>query len=134
MKLFKIVLFDAILAAALVISLPLVFPVPHDGFSPEQIFNFCEGWVWTAIALVFAVQANRKANTYQKLAIFSALAFFAFGVSDFIEFTTGAWYRPWSLFAFKAACVLALLSLLRQYSNAKRRDSKMATRRNGDAI
>ena len=121
---FRTLLFDAILVSALVFSVPLLFPFPQDGFSPDQIFNFLEGWLWTIIALVFAIQANRKANKYQKLAALGSLAFFAFGVSDFIEFTTGAWYRPWSLLVFKALCVLGFLLLLRQYSIAKRHENK----------
>ncbi len=110
----------------------MLFPFSPGGFSPDQIFNFAEGWLWTIIALVFAIQANRKTNKYQKLAVFGSLAFFAFGVSDFIEFTTGAWYRPWSLFVFKALCVLGFLLLLRQYSIAKRHENKYAER--ADAV
>lgn len=124
MKLLKRFLFDVILVSALLISVPILVPIPPGGLSPDQIFNFAEGWLWTIIALVLAIQANRKTNKHQKLAALGSLAFFAFGVSDFIEFTTGAWYRPWSLFVFKGLCVLALLGLLRQYSIAKRHENK----------
>ena len=123
-KYFKRFLLDVILVSALLISLPMLLPFPPGGFSPDQIFNFAEGWLWTIIALVFAIQANRKTNKYQQLAFFGSLAFFAFGVSDFIEFTTGAWYRPWSLFVFKVLCVLGFLFLFRQYSIAKRHENK----------
>jgi hypothetical protein len=105
--------------SAVVISLLLLFPFPAGGLFPDQIFNFAEGWLWTSVALVFALQANRETNKYQKLAALGSLAFFAFGVSDFIEFTTGAWYRPWSLFVMKALCIFGFLFLLRQYSIAK---------------
>jgi len=123
-KHFKSLLFDAVLVSALVITVPMLSPFPPSGLSPDQIFNFAEGWLWTIIALVFALQANRKTNKYRKLAGLASIAFFAFGVSDFIEFTTGAWYRPWSLFVFKALCVLGFLFLLRQYSIAKRHENK----------
>ena len=33
------------------------------------------------------------------------MSFFAFGISDFVEIHTGAWYRPWWLLAWKATCV-----------------------------
>jgi len=45
-------------------------------------------------------------------AVAAAVAFVAFGGSDVVESFTGAWWRPWWLFAWKAACVLGLLVLL----------------------
>ena len=36
----------------------------------------------------------------------------AFGASDLVETSTGAWYDPWWLFLWKAACVACLLACL----------------------
>ena len=41
----------------------------------------------------------------------AAVVFIAFGVSDIVETTTGAWWRPWWLLVWKGVCVLALLTL-----------------------
>jgi hypothetical protein len=37
------------------------------------------------------------------------------GASDIVESRTGAWWRPWWLFAWKAVCVIALLFLFASY-------------------
>ncbi|MBE7458640.1 MAG: hypothetical protein KJ057_17160 [Phycisphaerae bacterium] len=40
------------------------------------------------------------------------MTFLAFGASDVVEADTGAWWRPWWLLAWKAACLAVLLTLL----------------------
>jgi len=88
---------------------------------PDQIFNFFEGLLWTAIGLVFAWHAIRKTK-YRRLQIGAAVSFLLFGVSDFIEMRTGAWYTPWTLFALKAVCVLSFLIHLRIYTTMKNKN------------
>jgi hypothetical protein len=39
------------------------------------------------------------------------LLFAFFGLSDLVEVTTGAWWRPWWLLAWKAACLLGLIAI-----------------------
>gem|GEM_PF-3089523 len=34
-----------------------------------------------------------------------------FGVSDFVEVHTGAWWRPWWLLAWKGDCIFALAGI-----------------------
>lgn len=75
---------------------------------PDQIFNFCEGLVWTAIAGVLLVR-SRKFPHLRKVMLGAGVTFFLFGVSDFIEIRTRAWYEPWTLLAFKIACVISLV-------------------------
>jgi hypothetical protein len=41
----------------------------------------------------------------------AGLLLFEFGLSDFVEMQTGAWYRPWWLCLWKTATVIALLAL-----------------------
>jgi hypothetical protein len=85
---------------------------------PDQAFNFFEGLLWVARGIVFACRAIRKTK-YRGLQIGVAISFLLFGVSDFIEMRTGAWYTPWTLFALKAACVLSFLVHLRIYMTQK---------------
>jgi hypothetical protein len=51
----------------------------------------------------------------------AAGTFVLFGASDLIEVRTGAWWRPWWLLAWKAACVFALIVLLVGYYRASGR-------------
>ena len=88
---------------------------------PDQAFNFFEGLLWTAIGVAFAWHAFRKAE-YRRLQVGASVSFILFGISDFIEMRTGAWYIPWTLFLLKAACVISFLSLLRIYMITKKKN------------
>ena len=69
------------------------------------VFNFLEALLWLGIAAGFAAVFYRRRKN-PRLMLAAGLLFVAFGVSDFVEIKTGAWYRPWWLFAWKAASVV----------------------------
>jgi hypothetical protein len=51
-----------------------------------------------------------------------------FGASDLVEMRTGAWWSPWWLFAWKAACVLLLLAgFVRYFRMVKKCDATAKT-------
>ena len=83
-------------------------------------FNFCEGIFWIAIAagLVLIAACRRKDIG---LTLFAALLFAAFGISDFVEITTGGWYKPWWLALWKISCALGLLTAYILYQRRRRR-------------
>ena len=81
--------------------------------------NLIEGILWSAIALGF-VAALLKPG-WRSAKIVAAINFAAFGVSDFIEMQTGAWWRPWWLLAWKAACVAVMAAQLVLYVRRKRK-------------
>lgn len=90
-----------------------------------KTFNLIEGVVWCLIALVlfhrylfFSVEAK-----YKKLLWQASLVFLLFGISDFIEIKTGSWWNPPSLFALKAACVLAMGWLFKRYLDYTKEDN-----------
>lgn len=91
--------------------------------------NLIEGCVWLAIAGVFLIQIARGRAWRGRLVV-AAVSFAVFGVSDWVEITTGAWWRPWWLFAWKAACVLTFGWLLVEYRRGKAApaDSRSAER------
>jgi hypothetical protein len=39
----------------------------------------------------------------------AALLFLVFGISDFVEITTGGWYKPWWLLLWKASCLVGFV-------------------------
>lgn len=57
-----------------------------------------------------------------RLALIVALAFFVFGLTDFIERETLAWWRPFWLLALKGSCVLTFLLCYLQYRNNRKAD------------
>lgn len=79
-------------------------------------FNLLEGFFWLAVAagLSFAARRGRGSPGDRRSAVAAHLAagFFAlFGISDFIEISTGAWWRPWWLLGWKALCIGGLAVL-----------------------
>jgi hypothetical protein len=87
----------------------------------ETTFNYCEAALWFIIAVVVTIAARKQSASIRRNARLAFFAFVVFGVSDLIEAQAGAWWRPWWLFALKAACVLGLLTCLRRHRTLKRR-------------
>jgi hypothetical protein len=74
------------------------------------LFNTIEGSLWIVIGTGLLAGALRNSKS-RGLLLISAVLFFGFGASDFVETRTGAWYRPWWLLAWKASTVLALAAM-----------------------
>lgn len=81
-------------------------------------FNLFEVFLWAVIGLGFLVAAcvhpGRRIST-----VIAGITFLLFGLSDWVELSTGAWWRPWWLFVWKAACVITLLGLGVSYYRQK---------------
>ncbi len=71
------------------------------------VFNFLEAILWLSVAAGFALAFYRRRGN-PNLTLAAGLLFLAFGISDFVEMRTGAWYKPWWLFAWKAATLVGL--------------------------
>ena len=76
----------------------------------EQYFNLAEGIAWIGLGVYFFALLLRR--THRGLNVLIGIAFVLFGISDFVEMHTGAWWRPWWLLVWKGLCLLALLFLL----------------------
>lgn len=74
--------------------------------------NYIEAALWAFIGLGFLVHASRAVGSKRRTSLLAGVTFLLFGASDVVETTTGAWWRPWWLFAWKAACVVGFLALL----------------------
>ena len=85
-------------------------------------FNYIESGLWFLLALILTINAltKGKLNPYFKIKIISAIAFFAFGISDIIEAQTGAWWWPFSLFLLKAICVITFVICFFKYKKIER--------------
>ncbi|MFT3785780.1 MAG: hypothetical protein QM770_06385 [Tepidisphaeraceae bacterium] len=80
-----------------------------DPIDPTFVLaNRIEGVVWLVIgAIVLAyVRRDRAIRRWRGVGV---LVLVVFGVSDWVEATTGAWWKPWWLFAWKALCVMYLV-------------------------
>ncbi len=66
---------------------------------PTAWFNLVEGIFWIALACVICYRSPHRA-----LPLWLAL----FGISDFIEIRTGAWWSPSWLLILKGACLVGI--------------------------
>jgi hypothetical protein len=76
------------------------------------LFNYCEAAIWGIAAAFVLWRSHKQDSVARLLGRVASLTFIAFGVSDLVETRTGTWYDPWWLFAWKATCVLILVSCL----------------------
>jgi hypothetical protein len=87
-------------------------PVITDEF---RTANHYEAALWLAVAVISLLFAIRKQGHARSRCAILSFAMLAFGASDLVEATTGAWWRPWWLFAWKAVCVLVFVALLAEH-------------------
>ena len=76
------------------------------------VFNYGEAAFWGIVGVCLFWRSRSQPAVSRAAGSVASVTFLAFGVSDLVETRTGTWYDPWWLFAWKAACVLILLSCL----------------------
>lgn len=81
--------------------------------------NILEASLWGVIAFCLLAASFGKPQ-YRKSLLVAALAFLLFGLSDLVEISTGAWWRPWWLLVWKAVCLGTLFVLWILYRRSKR--------------
>ncbi len=71
----------------------------------ERIGNAVFGGLWCLYggAILIACLRDRKAPRATWVV---GLSLALFGVSDFVEIWSGAWWRPWWLLAWKVCCLI----------------------------
>lgn len=74
-----------------------------------SLFNYGEAGLWFVIALTLFIRRIKTAAALNRLALLASVSFAFFGVSDLVEASTGAWWRPLWLLALKGACILAFV-------------------------
>jgi hypothetical protein len=82
--------------------------------------NLIEAGLWAVIAVMIGVRAAFERPRIRQLFVILAVAFAAFGLSDIVEARTGAWWRPWWLFAWKAGCVLTFALCFWKYYSLRK--------------
>jgi hypothetical protein len=85
-----------------------------------QISNYIEAALWISIGIAFAIAALRHTGIARRHCWIAAVDFILFGISDLVESTTGAWYRPLWLLIWKGLCLLVFAWLLIAYIRQRR--------------
>ena len=83
--------------------------------------NYIEAGLWIILGIGAIVQAARHRGVARRDLLILAIVLVVFGLSDIVETRTGAWWRPWWLLTWKAACVGVMLALLLTYARRRAR-------------
>jgi hypothetical protein len=78
-------------------------------------FNSVEAIVWLCLATAIAWRSLRGEVRHRFVGLIAAITFIVFAASDLVEIQTGAWYRPWWLLFWKAACIVILFACFIRY-------------------
>jgi len=88
-----------------------------------DLFNYIESALWfvcAGLVLGYLLLKSPEPKT-----IFSVLfiTFILFGASDIVEARTGAWWRPFWLLSWKAACICSFLYCFYKIKKVERHSS-----------
>ena len=96
-----------------------IAPYIADAFF--AVSNYAEAVLWGVVGIAFLVAAVIPRNRSNRAAcLIAAAAFLLFGVSDVVEASTGAWWRPWWLLVWKGGCIAIFAALLWRYVRKQR--------------
>lgn len=73
-------------------------------------FNFIEGVIWILFSILIPLLFYKHSTGTERMVLFTA--FVGFGISDFIEIATGAWYRPWWLLLLKGMSLTTIAACM----------------------
>ena len=90
------------------ISIDVFSHLSFESMTTFQICNTAEGVFWILIGAGFGINCLLTREKDKQTRIVAMILFVAFGISDFVQATVGAWWRPWWLLCWKAICVAGL--------------------------
>jgi hypothetical protein len=70
-------------------------------FDLEKTGNLIEAGFWIVLGVGLAIGGMRRGRAIARLGLLSGTILCLFGVSDLVEASTGAWWRPWWLLSGK---------------------------------
>ena len=88
---------------------------------PEVIGNYIEGVFWIVVGIVVLIAGYRANPAYRRISFLARVTFMIFGVSDFVEAQTGAWWRPLWLLVWKGSCLIILAWCYWKYRGTRAR-------------
>ena len=83
--------------------------------------NVIEVCWWTGCGIVVLARTLRSGVRPRGQGFLLAATFVLFGLSDVVELQTGAWWRPWWLLVWKAACITVLVCAALRWQRGRTR-------------
>jgi hypothetical protein len=87
----------------------------------ERTGNLIEAVFWMLFGPALVVAVRKQDRSVKLLGLVACLISILFGISDLVEAQTGAWWRPWWLFLWKAVCLTALGVCIMAYRRIRSR-------------
>jgi hypothetical protein len=81
----------------------------------ERAGNLIEAGFWVVFGVVLVVASRRRGPAFRAVGWAAGLVSVLFGLSDLVESSTGAWWRPWWLLLWKALCIAGLVLCFLRY-------------------
>ena len=81
----------------------------------ERDGNLIEAALWFVLGAGLLIYAWLREPHLRPTLRILAITILCFGGSDLVEARTGAWWKPWWLFVWKAACVLVMTACIVRY-------------------
>ena len=81
----------------------------------EKTGNLIEAGFWIIFGLGLAIAGLRRCRAIAHLGLLSGTILCLFGVSDLVEASTGAWWRPWWLLVWKGTCLSGMVLCALKY-------------------
>ena len=94
----------------------------------EETGNVIEAGFWMIFGLVVALGLWRQSRSFTWFGGIVGVICFLFGLSDLVEAQTGAWWRPWWLFCWKAVCLTGLVVCFLKYKRDRSVQSQQGVR------
>jgi hypothetical protein len=98
---------------------------PNTNLTDREVLgNYLEGAFWTTVGVILFLCGRKAKPDFKRLSIWASVLFVLFGISDFVEAQTGAWWRPWWLLIWKGLCIAGLAWCYWKYREARKTSGK----------
>ena len=87
----------------------------------SEVVNWTEVILWPSMGIACLIGSKRKHGHVPRMIWILAVAFFVFGLSDYIELGTGGWWKPWWLLLMKASCIVVFLIVAIDYNKKNKK-------------
>jgi hypothetical protein len=81
---------------------------------PVDAYNGFEAVLWTVLAVVVAIRYRNSVAGLRRISAITSVLLVLFSVSDVVEMSTGAWWRPPELLVLKGFCLVGLVWCFRR--------------------
>ncbi|MHC4758076.1 MAG: hypothetical protein ACYTE8_05425 [Planctomycetota bacterium] len=68
-------------------------------------FNLIEGIFWITVGVLIFVYSFKAKVLVHNIYYIGSILLIGFGLSDFVEIQSGAWWQPWWLLVWKGGCL-----------------------------